>query len=109
MMASLRAVATMAYFCPPLDRILLKYSPSQFLLLCRLLAAIRNACEAALGFFFSNWLLMSLPPEIFLFGQRFSHDTNLCSVAHLLRSVPVSDNISSALISLTPNISVTSI
>lgn len=59
-------------------------------------------CVSALGFFLGIWLLMSLPPDILLLGQRFSQDTKCFSEGHLLKLVPVSARISSAAISLMP-------
>lgn len=72
------------------------------------LAAVLKATAAALGFFLSTCELMSFPPEILLFGHRFSQDTKWFREGHLERSVPVSESISRAAISLIPGMSITS-
>jgi len=67
----------------------------------KLFAAVRNACVARFGFFLRREEIMSLPPDILLFGQRLSYPTFIF-VSHLLISLPVSASISDALVSLTP-------
>ena len=51
---------------------------------------------------------MILPPDILLFGHRLSQETKCLELSHLLISVPVSERISKAVISLNPKMAVTS-
>src|SRR6266496_685191 len=53
-------------------------------------------------------LLIILPPDILLLGQLFSHEQKFVSFGHLLKSVPVSANISNPPVSLNPGIASTS-
>src|SRR3954454_23274906 len=102
MIASFLAVATMAYLLPALALILRKKSPNQWSLLRKLFAAALKAWAARFGFFFSRVELISLPPDILLFGHRFSQLTKWSGFSHLLKSTPVSASISRALVALSP-------
>jgi len=101
--ASLCAIAKAAPFPPNFDRIRLYSSPSGDLLFDMADAAILRICPA-LFLRLGNLLLMTLPPEIFVLGARFSQAAKCFALAHFVISTPTSAINSTAVFSPTEGI-----
>src|ERR1700745_3392675 len=102
MQANLRAVAVVALAGPRWAFFRLKNIPRHVLLLRPTAWAARRKAVATRLITLRVRLSSTLPPLILLPGQRPSQEQNALALRHLVMSTPISETMSSTLITLSP-------